>query len=163
ILSAGGPPGAWAPVLGHRPGAHRDSAAPIGCSGGMNDDPPATRAIPRSWPARRRPRPSPRRAYPRAGHAARRPPPPPPPPPRRPPFPFTPGNLDGRIGIASRPASAGPPPAFEIEAADDFLLTEETSLSSATFTGLLPTAAPSVQQVVVEIYRVFPKDSDVFR
>jgi len=40
-----------------------------------------------------------------------------------------------------------------------------TSITSATFTGLLPagTAAPDVTQVIIEMYRVFPKDSDVGR
>ena len=50
----------------------------------------------------------------------------------------------------------------EIEAADDFILTSTTTLTSATFTGLVPQNA-SVADVVVEIYRVFPKDSDVTR
>ena len=54
---------------------------------------------------------------------------------------------------------------FEIESADDFILTHGTSITSATFTGLLPvgTTAADVSQVIVEIYRVFPKDSDVGR
>ena len=49
--------------------------------------------------------------------------------------------------------------------ADDFVLTTTTRLDSATFTGLLPTGASAsdVKDVVVEIYRVFPKDSDVGR
>jgi len=89
-------------------------------------------------------------------------------PPRAPhgqPFSFSTGNPDGKIGTASRPGSAGTPVVKEIESADDFVLTEETSLTSATFTGLLVGLVPTstVQTVVVEIYRVFPKDSDVFR
>ena len=72
---------------------------------------------------------------------------------------FSTGNPDGLIGTASRPASAGK---VEIELADDFVLTGETAITSATFTGLLPTGAPlsDVKDVVVEIYRVFPKDSN---
>jgi hypothetical protein len=42
-------------------------------------------------------------------------------------------------------------------------LTNSTSITHATFTGLLMGTAPSVGEVVVEIYRVFPKDSDVGR
>jgi hypothetical protein len=40
-------------------------------------------------------------------------------------------------------------------------LSNETKITSATFTGLLPSGAPltNVTDVVVEIYRVFPKDS----
>lgn len=75
------------------------------------------------------------------------------------PFSFSTGNPDGKIATATRPASGG---AFEIESADDFVLTRPTMLQSATFTGLVP-AGSSVSDVVVEIYRVFPKDSDVGR
>jgi hypothetical protein len=66
------------------------------------------------------------------------------------------------MAMASRPASAGK---IEIEAADDFVLTSQASITSATFTGLIPTNAnlQDVQDVRVEIYRVFPKDSDVGR
>jgi hypothetical protein len=54
---------------------------------------------------------------------------------------------------------------IEIETADDFVLTSPTAITSATFTGLIPTGAPlsSIQSVTVEIYRVFPFDSDVTR
>ncbi len=78
------------------------------------------------------------------------------------PFFFSTGSPDGKMATASRPASAGK---FEIELADDFVLTQSTSLTNATFTGLLTGAAPvaDIRQVVVEIYRVFPKDSDVGR
>jgi len=74
------------------------------------------------------------------------------------PFFFSTGNPDGKIATATRPDV---PPGAEIESADDFVLTGETSITSATFTGLLPTSSPvsAVSQVVVEIYRVFPKDS----
>ncbi len=76
------------------------------------------------------------------------------------PFFFSTGNANNLIATAARPESAGK---FEIEAADDFVLTGPTSLTSATFTGLLTGAAPTVGQVRVEIYRVFPSDSDVGR
>jgi hypothetical protein len=62
------------------------------------------------------------------------------------------------MAMASRPSSAG---TIEIEAADDFVLTANTSITSATFTGLLPASSllSDVTDVRVEIYRVFPKDS----
>jgi hypothetical protein len=75
------------------------------------------------------------------------------------PFFFSTGNPDGLMASASRPDSGGQ---FEIESADDFVLPSATSLTNATFTGLIPSGS-SVQDVVVEIYRVFPKDSDVGR
>jgi hypothetical protein len=80
------------------------------------------------------------------------------------PFFFSTGNPDGLMGMASRPASGSGGP-VEIEAADDFILSSATSITSATFTGLLPADAPLsiIQQVRVEIYRVFPNDSDTTR
>jgi PEP-CTERM motif len=76
------------------------------------------------------------------------------------PFFFSTGDPDGRIATASRPAASGK---IEIESADDFLLTAGlTTLTNATFTGLIPvgsTVGSSITDVVVEIYRVFPKDS----
>jgi hypothetical protein len=72
---------------------------------------------------------------------------------------FSTGDPDGLMATASRPDSAGK---FEIESADDFVLTTTTSITSATFTGLL-TGDGSVSNVRVEIYRVFPNDSDVGR
>ena len=71
---------------------------------------------------------------------------------------FSTGDPDGKIATATRPDAAG----FEIESADDFVLTHSTSITDATFTGLLPSGASPVE-VVVEIYRVFPKDLDVGR
>jgi hypothetical protein len=77
-------------------------------------------------------------------------------------FSFSTGSPDGKIATASRPNSGGG--VFEIESADDFTLTVPTSITSATFTGLLPeNFQGSIGQVVVEIYRVFPKDSDTSR
>jgi hypothetical protein len=66
------------------------------------------------------------------------------------------------MAMASRPDSAGK---IEIEAADDFVLTSQTRLTSATFTGLLPTGASlsDIHDVRIEIYRVFPFDSNVGR
>src|SRR5437867_4542436 len=73
---------------------------------------------------------------------------------------FSTGNTDGKMATASRPESAGK---FEIESADDFVITGPTSITSATFTGLLSGGATTanIGEVRVEIYRVFPKDSDV--
>ncbi len=72
---------------------------------------------------------------------------------------FTTGDPDDLMAMASRPSSAGK---IEIEAADDFVLTTTTRITSATFTGLLPTnASPGdIVDVRVEIYRVFPLDSN---
>ena len=75
------------------------------------------------------------------------------------PFSFSTGNPDGLMATATRPDSPGK---FEIESADDFVITHSTSITSATFTGLVPAGA-TVSQVVVEVYRVFPNDSDVNR
>ena len=65
---------------------------------------------------------------------------------------------DGKIGTASRPDSGN----GERETGDDFLLSTSANVTGAAFTGLIPTNA-SIKSVVVEIYRVFPKDSDVTR
>ena len=72
---------------------------------------------------------------------------------------FSTGNPDGLIGTASRPSSMGKQ---EIETGDDFVLTQQTSITQGTFTGLLPSGA-TVTNVIVEIYRVFPADSDAGR
>ncbi|MEO8372632.1 MAG: PEP-CTERM sorting domain-containing protein [Candidatus Solibacter sp.] len=73
---------------------------------------------------------------------------------------LTPTN---QIGVATRP-DAG---AFEIEAGDDFFLGGATHITSASFVGLLvpgPTGgSTSIDALVAEIYRVFPKDSDTTR
>jgi hypothetical protein len=73
---------------------------------------------------------------------------------------LTPNNL---MAIATRPDTT----AFEIEAGDDFFLGSRTSINGASFTGLFvpgPTGgATSVSQVIVEIYRVFPLDSNTAR
>jgi len=73
---------------------------------------------------------------------------------------LTPNNL---MAIATRPDT----PSFEIEAGDDFVLGSRTSINGASFTGLFvpgPTGgATSASQVIVEIYRVFPLDSNTAR
>src|ERR1700720_3063981 len=77
-------------------------------------------------------------------------------------FSFTTGAPDGRLATGSRPDSAGK---IEIESADDFILTSPTQITSATFTGLLPAGVTlsSVGEVQIEIYRVFPNDSNTVR
>jgi hypothetical protein len=78
------------------------------------------------------------------------------------PFVFSTGNPDGLMATATRPESPGK---FEIETGDDFVLTQQTLLTGAAFTGLIPLGASTsdVKNVVVEVYRVFPADSDVGR
>jgi hypothetical protein len=70
---------------------------------------------------------------------------------------FSTGAPDGLIATGSRPSGA----AIEIESADDFILSTGAFINHATFYGLLPSGSSlsDVNQVRVEIYRVFPKDS----
>src|SRR5262245_19088238 len=71
---------------------------------------------------------------------------------------FSTGTPDGRLGALSQPPSAGKPDA---ETADDFILTENTIITGATITGLIPAEAPlsNIRNVEVELYHVFPNDS----
>jgi hypothetical protein len=76
---------------------------------------------------------------------------------------FSTGHPDGQMAAASRPGGAGK---TEIESADDFVLTQPTTtITGATFTGLLTggTTAADIGEVRVEIYLVFPLDSDTTR
>jgi hypothetical protein len=75
---------------------------------------------------------------------------------------FSSGNPDGLMATAARPESAGK---FEIETGDDFVLTQQTLITGAAFTGLIPLGASTsdIKNVIVEIYRVFPADSNVGR
>jgi hypothetical protein len=77
-------------------------------------------------------------------------------------FVFNTGNPDGLMATAARPDSPGK---FEIETGDDFVLTQQTLITGAAFTGLIPLGASTsdIKNVVVEVYRVFPADSDVNR
>jgi hypothetical protein len=77
-------------------------------------------------------------------------------------FSFTTGAPDGLIGTLSRPASAG---LVQTETADDFILNQCVLINQATFTGLLPMGASveSINRVEIEIYHVFPVDSDTNR
>jgi len=74
---------------------------------------------------------------------------------------LTPNN---QIAIATRPGGTG---VLEIEAGDDFVLTSsQTVINQASFVGLFVAGtggAPSISDVTIEIYRVFPNDSDTMR
>ena len=74
------------------------------------------------------------------------------------PFFFSTGTPDGLLGALSQPALTGH---FETETADDFILTETTSIAQATITGLIVRGTPltNITNVEVELYHVFPKDS----
>src|SRR5712692_5001699 len=79
------------------------------------------------------------------------------------PFVFSTGPFTNQMGSASRPAVGG---AFEIESADDFILTAPTQINRVQFTGLLVGGNISnvnLTGTVLEIYRVFPNDSNVGR
>ena len=71
---------------------------------------------------------------------------------------FSTGTPDGLLGALSQPPSSG---TLETETADDFILTETTSIAQATITGLIPSGTPlaNIRNVEVEVYHVFPKDS----
>jgi hypothetical protein len=73
---------------------------------------------------------------------------------------LTPNN---QMAIATRP---GAPGVFEIEAGDDFVLGTQTLINGGSLVGLIvptPGAVPTISDVVVEIYRVFPNDSNAAR
>ena len=75
------------------------------------------------------------------------------------PFFFSTGNPDGRLGALSQPSPV------ETETADDFVLTQTTFISRTTITGLIPLNAPltNIKNVEVELYHIFPLDSNVGR
>ncbi len=74
------------------------------------------------------------------------------------PFFFSTGNPDGKIATLSRTASAGK---LETETADDFVTALPTTITNATFTGLLVGGATpaDVSDVEIELYHVFPVNS----
>jgi hypothetical protein len=74
------------------------------------------------------------------------------------PFFFSTGTPDGLLGALSQPASTG---SLETETADDFILTETTTIAQATITGLIPSGTPltDISNVEVELYHVFPANS----
>ncbi len=73
-------------------------------------------------------------------------------------FTFSTGDPDGKIGTASRQASAGK---LETETADDFILSQPTAITHASFVGLIPAGSQlsNVSNVEVEFYHVFPGES----
>jgi hypothetical protein len=77
-------------------------------------------------------------------------------------FSFSTGEPDGKIATLSRPASPGK---IQTETADDFVVTQPVVIRQATFTGLLPLGAAlsSIGGVEIEIYHVFPGDSNTNR
>jgi hypothetical protein len=80
------------------------------------------------------------------------------------PFSFSTGAPDGLIGGMSEPDNAHNNN-DELETADDFVLPSQTELDQTTFTGLLTGGAhvSDVSNVFLEIYQVFPNDSNVGR
>ena len=79
-------------------------------------------------------------------------------------FSFSTGDPDGKIATLSRPPSAGK---IQTETADDFILTNSIVINQATFSGLQTGAVGGAQgftsRVEIEIYHVFPNDSDTNR
>jgi len=77
-------------------------------------------------------------------------------------FSFSTGNPDGKIATLSRPPTAAH---IQTETADDFTTANSIVVNQATFTGLIPPGAPltTVSEVEIEIYHVFPGDSDTNR
>ncbi|HXC53335.1 MAG TPA: hypothetical protein VN634_20790 [Candidatus Limnocylindrales bacterium] len=76
------------------------------------------------------------------------------------PYFFSTGTPDGLLGTLSQPVGKGN---LETETADDFILTETTTIAQATIEGLVPTgtALTDIDNVEVEFYHVFPNDSVV--
>jgi hypothetical protein len=75
---------------------------------------------------------------------------------------FATGSPNGQLGALSRRPSAGK---IETETADDFFLQETTVITQATIFGLIPVGTPlnNIRDVEVEVYHIFPEDSDVAR
>src|SRR5262245_56451855 len=70
---------------------------------------------------------------------------------------------NNQVAIAIRPDSPG---VFEIETGDDFLLGSATSITSASFIGLLvpgTSGTSAISEIVAEVYRIFPLDSNTTR
>src|SRR5262249_36270384 len=68
-------------------------------------------------------------------------------------------NPINAMAAASRTESPG---TIEIETGDDFILNSSFAITSASFIGLVP-AGFAVNDLNLEIYRVFPLDSDTNR
>jgi hypothetical protein len=65
-------------------------------------------------------------------------------------FVFNTGNPDGLMATATRPESAGK---FEIETGDDFALAQQTLITGAAFTGLIPLGASTSDIKVHKRYK----------
>jgi hypothetical protein len=73
---------------------------------------------------------------------------------------LTPNN---QMAVATRAETAGN---SEIEAADDFILNAQSFIDTASFVGLAVPGTSgtfSISDIVIEVYRVFPLDSDTNR
>jgi PEP-CTERM motif len=68
------------------------------------------------------------------------------------------GLPDGKMATSSQPSSSGQ---LETETADDFLLTQNATITGGTFVGLVPLGLPptGILGVTIEFYRIFPQDS----
>jgi hypothetical protein len=77
-------------------------------------------------------------------------------------FSFSTNTPDGLLGALSQPTAPG---TLETETADDFLLSQATFVSGAIIVGMIPPGTPlaDISNVEVEVYHVFPTDSDVGR
>jgi hypothetical protein len=77
-------------------------------------------------------------------------------------FLFFSGRPDFQMAVASHPENAY---VIENEAADDFTLNSRTLLLDAIFFGLIPpgSSVEDIDFVKIEIYRIFPLDSDTNR
>ncbi len=75
---------------------------------------------------------------------------------------FSTNEPDLKMASAARVETAN---AVEVETADDFVLTTDTRVTGAKIIGLMPAGATlgDIQQVTVQIYRVFPLDSNTAR
>jgi len=77
-------------------------------------------------------------------------------------FSFSTNTPDGLLGALSQPTAPG---TLETETADDFILSQATFVSGAIIVGMIPPGTPlaDIRNVEVEVYHVFPTDSDVGR
>jgi hypothetical protein len=77
-------------------------------------------------------------------------------------FSFSTGTPDGLLAALSQPTA---PETLETETADDFILSQATFVSGAVIVGLIPPGTPlaDISNVEVEVYHVFPADSDAGR
>jgi len=65
------------------------------------------------------------------------------------------GSPDGLMAAASQPGDGE----IEIEAADDFVVACDASITGGSFKGVVVGTGSFISDIVVEIYRVFPQDS----